>query len=36
VTPRKTTEESKGRRVAEKTQVFDMREEKHTFEEARK
>jgi hypothetical protein len=36
VTPGKTTEESRVRRVAEKTQVFDPRKEKKTFEEARK
>jgi hypothetical protein len=36
VTLEKTTEESRVRRVAEKTQVFDPREEKQTFEEARK
>jgi hypothetical protein len=36
VTPGKTTEESRVRRVAEKTQVFDPRVEKQTFEEARK
>jgi hypothetical protein len=36
VTPGKTTEESRVRRAAEKTQVFDPRKEKQTFEEARK
>jgi hypothetical protein len=36
VTPGKTTEESGVRKVAEKTQVFDARKEKQTFEEARK
>jgi hypothetical protein len=36
VTPGKTTEESRVRRAAEKTQVFDPRKEKKTFEEARK
>jgi hypothetical protein len=32
----KSTEESRVRRVVEKTQEFDPRKEKHTFEEARK
>jgi hypothetical protein len=36
VTLGKTTEESGVRNVAEKTQVFDARKEKQTFEEARK
>jgi hypothetical protein len=36
VTPRKITEESRVRRVAEKTQEFDPKKEKQTFEEARK
>jgi hypothetical protein len=36
VTPRKTTEESRVRRVAKKTQVFDPRKEKQAFEEARR
>jgi hypothetical protein len=36
VTPGKTTEESRVRRVVEKTQVFDPRKEKQTFEEARR
>jgi hypothetical protein len=36
VTPGKTTEESRVRRAAEKTQEFDPRKEKQTFEEARK
>jgi hypothetical protein len=34
VTPKKTTKESRVKRVAEKTQVFDPRKEKQTFEEA--
>ena len=36
MTPGKTIEESKVRRVVEKTQVFDPSKEKKTFEEARK
>jgi hypothetical protein len=36
VTTGKTTEESRVRRAAEKTQEFDPRKEKQTFEEARK
>jgi hypothetical protein len=36
VTPGRTTEGSRVRRVAENTQVFDPRKEKKTFEEARK
>jgi hypothetical protein len=36
VTPRKTTEESRARRAAEKTQVFDPRKQNQTFEEARR
>jgi hypothetical protein len=36
VTPGKTIEESRVRRAAEKTQEFDPRKEKQTFEESRK
>jgi hypothetical protein len=36
VTPGKTTKYSRVRRVVEKTQVFDPREEKQTFEERRR
>jgi hypothetical protein len=36
VTPGNTIEESRVRRVVEKTQVFDPRKEKKTFEEARR
>jgi hypothetical protein len=36
VTPGKTIEESRVKRVVEKTQEFDPRKEKHKFEEARK
>jgi hypothetical protein len=36
VTLENTIEESRVRRAVEKTQVFDSREEKHTFEEAQK
>jgi hypothetical protein len=36
VTPGKTTEESGVRRAIEKTQLFDPRKEKKTFEEARR
>jgi hypothetical protein len=36
VTPTKTTEESRFRRVVEKTQELDPRKEKQTFEEERK
>jgi hypothetical protein len=36
VTPKKTTEGSRIRRAAEKTQLFDPRKEKQTFEEARR
>jgi hypothetical protein len=36
VTPAKTTKESRVRRAAEKTQEFDPRKEKQTFEEARR
>jgi hypothetical protein len=36
VTPEKTTEGSRIRRAAEKTQLFDPRKEKQTFEEARR
>jgi hypothetical protein len=36
VTPEKTAEESGAIRAAEKTKLFDPREEKQTFEEARK
>jgi hypothetical protein len=36
VTLEKTTKESRVRRFAEKTQDFDPRKEKHTFEEERK
>jgi hypothetical protein len=36
VTPGKTTEESRVRIVVEKTQVFDPRKEKKTFEEGRR
>jgi hypothetical protein len=36
VTPGKNTEESRVKRVAEKTQEFDPRKEKKTFEEARR
>jgi hypothetical protein len=35
-TPGKTTEESSVRRAAEKTQLFDPRKEKQTFEEVRR
>jgi hypothetical protein len=36
VTSRKTPEESGVRKAAEKTQMFDARKEKKTFEEVRK
>jgi hypothetical protein len=36
VTPGKTTKQSRVRKYAEKTQEFDPKREKHTFEEARK
>jgi hypothetical protein len=36
VTPGKTAKGSGIRRSAEKTQLFDPRRERHTFEEARK
>jgi hypothetical protein len=36
VTPGKTTDGSGIRKVVEKTQLFDPRKEKHTFEEARR
>jgi hypothetical protein len=36
VTLGNTTEESRIRRAAEKTQLFDTRKEKHTFEEERR
>jgi hypothetical protein len=36
VTPGKNTYGSGIRRVVEKAQFFDLRREKHTFEEARK
>jgi hypothetical protein len=36
VTPGKTTEELRVRKATEKTQVFDARKEKKTFEEERK
>jgi hypothetical protein len=35
-TPRKITEESRVRKVVEKTPVFDAKKEKKTFEEERK